>query len=67
LLESTRREHSTKSDEVRDLIAEFFKPNLEKIELFARTTVDEWAAWGNETDKFNAVDEHIEKKQKIDN
>jgi N6-adenosine-specific RNA methylase IME4 len=40
LLESTRQEHSTKPNEVRDLISEFFKSELNKIELFARTTVD---------------------------
>lgn len=42
------REHSRKPDEVYALIERVY-PTLPKIELFARTRRDGWAAWGNET------------------
>lgn len=46
----TRREHSRKPDEVRDeIVAMFDGP---RCELFARTQVAGWDAWGNQVDKF---------------
>ena len=50
-LSETRREHSRKPEEIRDRITEMF-PTQKKLEMFARTTVDGWDVWGNETDKF---------------
>lgn len=47
---ASRREHSRKPDQVRaDLEALFPAP---RIELFARTRAEGWAAWGNQVDKF---------------
>ena len=46
-----RQEHSSKPSEVRKRIDEMF-PQLEKIELFSRETLNgRWATWGNETHK----------------
>jgi site-specific DNA-methyltransferase (adenine-specific) len=49
--EALRREHSRKPDIIRDEIARMF-PDCRKIELFARTAMPGWDAWGNEVDKF---------------
>lgn len=52
------REHSRKPDEARERINQFFRPELKRIELFARTTPEPtaegivWDVWGNETTKF---------------
>lgn len=41
--------HSTKPPIVRDKIVELLNGDgLEKIEIFARDTVDGWDCWGNE-------------------
>jgi N6-adenosine-specific RNA methylase IME4 len=52
LLATARDEHSVKPDEARTCIHEFFKDDLNKIELFARCKVNGWSVWGNETDKY---------------
>lgn len=49
--EHVRREHSRKPDEIRDDIKKMF-PECKRIELFARTAMPGWDAWGNEVDKF---------------
>lgn len=46
------REHSRKPDIVRDKIKELMGENQTYIELFARTHIEGWDVWGNETDKF---------------
>jgi hypothetical protein len=49
LVQSERREHSQKPDEVRKRIEAMF-PTQAKVELFARERVDGWSAWGNEVE-----------------
>ena len=51
LIEAERKEHSRKPKEARLRIEELY-PDALKIELFARTKIENWDAWGNETDKF---------------
>jgi N6-adenosine-specific RNA methylase IME4 len=46
--ELPRSEHSKKPNFFRNLIAETYNSNEEKIELFARQKVDGWDCWGNE-------------------
>lgn len=50
---STLREHSRKPDEMRGLLQELFDGPY--LELFARTKVEGWDCWGNETTKFAEV------------
>jgi len=45
------REHSRKPDIVRDKIVELCG-DLPRIELFARTEIQGWDNWGNETKKY---------------
>lgn len=47
VIEEARGQHSSKPDCVRMLIASWF-PDARRVELFARTTVEGWYAWGNE-------------------
>ena len=49
IVQSVRREHSRKPDEVRERIVELFG-DLPRIELFARQKVSGWHAWGNEVE-----------------
>lgn len=49
LTEAVRMGHSEKPQEIRDKILDLFG-NLPRIELFARTKVDGWDAWGNEVE-----------------
>lgn len=51
VVESVRREHSRKPDEVRERIVELCG-DLPRIELFAREEINGWDCWGNETDRF---------------
>lgn len=51
-----RREHSRKPDEVRDWIVQLYG-DVTRVELFARTPAPGWAAWGNETTKFQVAAE----------
>jgi len=51
-IESKRREHSRKPDEVRDRINAMF-PTQKKVELFARTQSEGWDVVGNEIEKFD--------------
>lgn len=48
------REHSRKPDEVAEWIVDLYG-DLPRVELFARTRRSGWDAWGDETDKFEAV------------
>jgi len=52
LVDSPRRKHSMKPDEVRDKIVEMF-PEQKRIELFARGGFEGWDAWGLEADRGN--------------
>jgi site-specific DNA-methyltransferase (adenine-specific) len=54
--EAVRREHSRKPDIIRDEIKRMF-PNGKRLELFARTAMPGWDAWGNEVDKFTEPEE----------
>lgn len=47
VLQSKRREHSRKPDEVRDSIVKICG-DIPRIELFARQQADGWDCWGNE-------------------
>ena len=47
LVSEVRNRHSEKPAEVRDRIDDMF-PSQTKIELFARTRLHKWDAWGNE-------------------
>lgn len=47
VLQSERREHSRKPDEVRDSIVKICG-DISRIELFARQQADGWDCWGNE-------------------
>lgn len=49
-----RREHSRKPDEAHKRIEQLYG-DLPRIELFARTQVPGWDAWGNQTTKFEQV------------
>lgn len=54
LIFSPIREHSRKPDEVRDKIVRLMGgENMNKIELFARTSTPGWDVFGNETNKFD--------------
>lgn len=55
--EAIRREHSRKPDIIRDEIKRMF-PDCKRIELFARTAMPGWDAWGNEVDKFTEPEEN---------
>ena len=46
-VQEKRTEHSTKPHEVRKRIVDMF-PTQNKIELFARQSVDGWDCWGLE-------------------
>ena len=54
--EAVRREHSRKPDIIRDEIKRMF-PHGKRIELFARTAMPGWDAWGNEVEKFTEQEE----------
>lgn len=47
VIQSERREHSEKPDEVRNFIKKIFG-DISSIELFARKEFDGWDCWGNE-------------------
>ncbi len=47
VLESPRRGHSQKPDELYEIIETYF-PNGKYLELFARNTRPNWTSWGNE-------------------
>lgn len=49
LVDSPRREHSRKPDEVRDRIVHLVG-DLPRIELFARQKTEGWDVWGNEVE-----------------
>ena len=51
VIQSMRREHSRKPDEVRDSIARICG-DVPKIELFARQEFTGWDCWGNQTGMF---------------
>jgi len=48
VLESPRREHSQKPDEVYEIIESMY-PNRKYLELFSRTQREGWESWGYET------------------
>jgi N6-adenosine-specific RNA methylase IME4 len=47
IIQAPRREHSRKPDEAYEIIERMY-PELPKIELFARSAREGWAAWGNQ-------------------
>ena len=51
LVVAPRREHSRKPDEVAQRIVKLMG-DVPRIELFARTSRQGWAIWGNEPEKF---------------
>src|ERR1017187_5509203 len=53
IVDSLRREHSRKPDEMIPLIENLFEGPY--LELFARTQRPGWTTWGNQTDKFSEV------------
>jgi N6-adenosine-specific RNA methylase IME4 len=52
VIEAPTREHSRKPDIVRERIEAAF-PMHRKLEMFARSQREGWAAFGNEINKFN--------------
>ena len=52
LVNSKRREHSVKPDEVRDNIVKMF-PSQNRIELFSRGYYDGWDVWGLDVTREN--------------
>jgi N6-adenosine-specific RNA methylase IME4 len=50
IVDSRRREHSRKPDEMAPLIEALF--NGPYLELFARSPRSGWTVWGNQTEKF---------------
>jgi N6-adenosine-specific RNA methylase IME4 len=54
VISAPRREHSRKPDEAYEIIERMY-PDLPRIELFARNARDGWAAWGNQTEKFDVT------------
>jgi N6-adenosine-specific RNA methylase IME4 len=55
IVDSLRREHSRKPDEMIPLIENLFDGPY--LELFARTQRPGWSVWGNQTDKFTTAGE----------
>jgi N6-adenosine-specific RNA methylase IME4 len=49
------REHSRKPEEFRDRVERYVGPDVRICELFARSTRENWASWGNETQKYEAA------------
>jgi N6-adenosine-specific RNA methylase IME4 len=54
VIPAPRREHSRKPDEAYEVIERMY-PDLPRIELFARNARAGWAAWGNQTEKFDVT------------
>lgn len=50
IVDTLRREHSRKPDEMYDLIEGLFDGPY--LEVFSRTNRPGWTSWGNETEKF---------------
>ena len=57
LIFEERREHSRKPDSIYSKINELFGKDSTKIELFARTSVEGYDCWGNQTDKFPVIEQ----------
>jgi N6-adenosine-specific RNA methylase IME4 len=51
------REHSRKPEEFRDRVERYVGPGVPIVELFARSTREGWASWGNEVGKFSEAAE----------
>lgn len=47
------REHSRKPEEFRDRVEAYVGPDKRIVELFARSSRQGWASWGNDTQKFD--------------
>ncbi|MFB9149544.1 MT-A70 family methyltransferase [Roseovarius ramblicola] len=54
LLQGEQREHSRKPDTLQAMIDGVW-PEARKLEMFARRARPGWAAWGNETGKFDGA------------
>ena len=54
IIPGTQREHSRKPEWVQDQV-DARLPDMAKLEMFGRRQRDEWAVWGNDSDKFEAV------------
>jgi len=51
------REHSRKPEEFRERVNRYVGPGVPIIELFARSQYPDWAAWGNEINRFNTTEQ----------
>ena len=63
LVHSKRKKHSVKPAEVRDGISQMF-PTQDKIELFARQSVEGWSAWGLDMIKEYCMEDKTENDSK---
>jgi N6-adenosine-specific RNA methylase IME4 len=54
LVVSSLREHSRKPDEIRDMITQLVG-DLQRIELFARSSPAGWDVYGNEIEKYSSI------------
>ncbi len=52
VIEGQQRQHSRKPDRVHEIVDDRL-PGARKLEMFARETRPGWAAWGDETTKFD--------------
>lgn len=49
VIKEKRTKHSKKPEYVRDMIEKWY-PNADKLEMFARTSGENWDVWGNEVE-----------------
>lgn len=54
IIPGKQREHSRKPEWVQDVVDARF-PEMRKLEMFARRQRDGWTVWGNDTEKFERV------------
>jgi N6-adenosine-specific RNA methylase IME4 len=54
VIKEKRTKHSKKPIYVRDMIEKWF-PNAERLEMFARTSGENWDVWGNEVESSVAL------------
>ncbi len=59
VIEGQQRQHSRKPDRVHEIVDERLGDHR-KLEMFARESRPGWTTWGNETTKFNRLEDDIE-------